>query len=75
MTDEHRKERHDSAAQRRNCDVGTAEEQFKRWETFCLKYDNDCTGCPCGDSTHPTAYCFAKWAQKPYEADEKGGAA
>ena len=63
------------AAPPRNCAVGTAEEQFERWKTFCLKYDNDCTACPCDGYTHPTAYCFAKWSQMPYEAKEKGGAA
>ena len=55
----------------RNCDVGTAEEQFERWEVFCAKYDNDCTGCPCDDNTCTFANCFAKWAQMPYE---EGGA-
>lgn len=57
------------AAPPRNCDVGTAEEQFERWYAFCDRYDKDCTGCPC-KSPYTTAYCFARWAQMPYE---KGG--
>lgn len=59
------------AAPLRNCDVGTAVEQFERWETFCNKYDNNCTGCPLNGYTHPTAYCCAIWAQMPYK---EGGA-
>ena len=54
----------------RNCDVGTAEEQFEMWQAFCNQYDKDCTGCPCR-SPHTTAYCFAKWGQMPYK---EGGA-
>ena len=54
----------------RNCDVGTAEEQFEMWQAFCNQYDKDCTGCPCR-SPHTTPYCFAKWGQMPYK---EGGA-
>lgn len=55
----------------RNCDVGTAEEQYERWQAFCNQYDKDCTGCPCR-SPHTTAYCFAKWGQMPYGEEQKG---
>ena len=60
----------------RNCDIGTAEEQYKMWRTFCNKYDNDCTGCPFDGNTCNHDYCFAKWLQMPYdpEAEKKGGA-
>lgn len=54
----------------RNCEVGTAEEQFERWQAFCDRYDRNCTGCPC-KSPHTFAYCFAKWGQMPYK---EGGA-
>lgn len=56
------------AAPPRNCDVGTAEEQFERWEVFCAKYDNYCTGCPC-DTSPMVANCFAKWAQMDYKKE------
>ena len=60
------------AAPPRNCDVGTAEEQFERWQAFCGRHDANCTGCPCDDGhTCTLAYCFAKWAQMPCE---EGGA-
>ena len=56
----------------RNCDVGTANEQYERWQVFCGRYDNNCTGCPCDDGcTCNLGYCFSKWAQMPYE---EGGA-
>lgn len=61
------------AAPARNCDVGTAEDQFERWQAFCNKYDDDCTACPCDDNICASfASCFSKWAQMPY--NEKGGA-
>ena len=59
------------AEQVKNCDVGTAEEQVERWGTFCNRYDDDCTGCPC-DAAYTGTYtqCFSQWAQMPYK---KGG--
>jgi hypothetical protein len=60
------------AAPPRNCDVGTAREQIKRWQAFCNRHDDDCTGCPCDAAdTWDNTSCFAKWAQMPYE---EGGA-
>lgn len=62
------------ALPRRQCDVGTAEEQFKRWQAFCAKYDEDCMGCPCdGDTCASLTSCFSKWAQMPYEEGETDG--
>ena len=56
----------------RQCDVGTADEQFERWNAFCTKYDDDCTGCPCDcDSCVSFTNCFSKWELMPYE---EGGA-
>ena len=55
----------------KNCEVGTVEEQLERWHVFCNQYDADCTDCPCGRNSYSLTYCFAKWAQMPYE---EGGA-
>lgn len=54
----------------RNCDVGTAEEQYKRFIDMCVF--RSCTLCPykayegCGRDR-----CLSNWAQMPYE---EGGA-
>lgn len=61
------------AAPPRNCDVGTPDEQARRFERFCNRYDHDCTGCPCEDmGCASLSDCFANWAQMPYEAEEGG---
>lgn len=60
-----------SATPRRNCDVGTPEEQLERWHVFCNQYDADCTDCPCGRNSYSLTFCFAKWAQIPYEGGDK----
>lgn len=60
----------------RNCDVGTPEEQAKRFRDFCTENSSIITGmcdgtCPlkdCADRCH----CVCMWAQLPYE--EEGGA-
>ena len=57
----------------RNCDVGTAEEQFERWHAFCDSYDKYCTDCPCDGPVLSMAYCFSNWAQMPYREGEPGG--
>jgi Tfp pilus assembly protein PilV len=51
----------------KNCEIGTAEEQIKRWQKFC-ETQASCEECPyykCGDM------CFARWAQMPYESEVK----
>lgn len=49
---------------RRNCDVGTAEEQMKRqYDTMC----NTTKACP--DSDWSCKKCFAEWEQMPYESE------
>lgn len=55
----------------RNCDVGTAEEQAKRFKTFCNAYPLMCDGCPFKDigSTHND--CAIYWSQMPYEEVNK----
>lgn len=64
----------------RNCDVGTAEEQIKRWEKFCQEHHEywkpsksltaiQRCNCPC----HEGNGCnYFVWAQMPYEAEEGG---
>lgn len=62
------------AAPLRNCEVGSAEEQYERLESFCTRHfryanDNPCAGCPLfKDDSLPCVYRFL---QMPYE---KGGA-
>ena len=49
------------ALPRRQCDVGTADEQMKRqYDTMC----NTTNACP--DSDWSCRKCFAQWAQSPY---------
>lgn len=52
----------------RNCDVGTPEEQFRRYHKFCMGGH----GCSkCGVGIRSGAGCSLAWAQMPYE---EGGA-
>jgi len=52
----------------RNCDVGTAEEQYKRHLKFC-KHNRKCLT---NDGfSIPCARCFAKWAQEPHKEREE----
>ena len=53
----------------RNCDVGTAEEQNKRYEHYCFTHrtvERCCQDCPIKDEP----CCELAWAQMPYEAQE-----
>jgi hypothetical protein len=63
------------AAPPRNCDVGTAEEQTKRFSDFCEAYRHTdllgCAGCPLKNTPSDTGCSFA-WAQMPYESEEGG---
>lgn len=61
------------AAPPRNCDVGTAEEQYQRYDKFCCSHfriaDNgsgNCLKCPFAQPA-----CKLRWAQMPYK---EGGA-
>lgn len=58
----------------RNCDVGTAEEQGKRFQEFCDDSQTDedfCSMCArC--SLKKEGHCEIVWAQMPYEAEEGG---
>lgn len=50
----------------RNCDVGTVEEQMRRWQEFCMMRDS-CDECPCHKKSCIITLCFAHWAQMPYK--------
>ena len=54
------------ALPRRNCDVGTANEQQRRFLVWCFRHaDNKkCSNSKCRK-------CFAHWAQMPYEEKTK----
>lgn len=46
----------------RNCDVGTPEEQSKRFDNYC---SGNCGTCPCNAMPR----CNMIWAQMPYEQE------
>lgn len=48
----------------RNCDVGTAEEQFRRYHKFCMD-GHGCSRCRVG--IFAGAGCSLAWAQMPYK--------
>lgn len=57
----------------RNCDVGTAEEQAKRFDRFCAM-----RGCRIGgDATSKCPFdpdaCEFAWAQMPYQKEDDNG--
>lgn len=61
----------------RNCDVGTAEEQAKRFYKFCMANSSAIRGmcdskCLCIDSGDK-CHCLTKWAQMPYEEGKTDG--
>lgn len=59
------------AAPPRNCDVGTAEEQFKRFLAFCHRESRGCQHCPASKTRlRGTSNCDLAWAQMPYETEE-----
>ena len=51
----------------RNCDVGTVDEQLKRFSAFCMS--RKCNECPFVSSTY--GECGVRWSQMSYE---EGGA-
>jgi len=60
---------------RRQCDVGTAEEQYARFEAECriIRKRNTvepCAGCPCSRDGEGTDDCQLRWAQMPYDESE-----
>jgi len=59
----------------RNCDIGTADEQTKRFSDFCAAHRHTdlprCAGCPL-ENTPPDTGCSFAWGQMLYEAEEGG---
>lgn len=55
----------------RNCDVGTAEEQYQRWDKYCNSSGAKCDKCGLNCNIHfdLTAKCFACWSQMPYKKE------
>ena len=53
----------------RQCDVGSADEQLKRWRKFCENL-HDCGDCPANKKDGISADCFANWSQMPYGEGE-----
>ena len=67
------------AAPPRNCDVGTPEEQSKRYGAYCAEFGRHsdgspkCIGCPLETRAMKIGgMCELAWAQMPYEAKQKG---
>ena len=58
------------ALPRRNCDVGTEEEQYNRFTTFCRIYSNNCNGCPFKQKSS-LVDCVVQWSQMTYEEAKK----
>ena len=58
----------DLAIPLRNCDVGTAEEQYQRWRHFCEQRLHRCDNCPCN---RPEG-CTFTFENMPYESKEGG---
>ena len=59
-------------APKRNCDVGTAEEQAKRFKNYCKSKAckrNVCHSCGYEELFHHE--CFPIWSQLPYESEVK----
>lgn len=54
----------------RNCDVGTPEEQWKRFDSFCGGYPCNCDGCPFEPDGLAPSGCALMWAQMPYGEGE-----
>lgn len=56
----------------KNCEVGTAGEQLKRFKDFCriISKDETCDGCPLLPQCSTLEHCTLKWAQMPYEESD-----
>ena len=48
----------------RNCDIGTPEEQTKRFQKFCLAHNN-CSKCDCPCNNNDGG-CQIRWALLPF---------
>ena len=59
----------------RQCDVGTPDEQWKRFAEYCLLRKNgSCHGCPvfAAQNNGLNSSCELIWAQIPYEPTTEG---
>ena len=62
------------AAPARNCDVGTAAEQYARFKRHCKARHKTDKPNPCGRAdraSNPCAKCYSMWAQMPYKEKEE----
>ena len=62
------------SASPRNCDVGTAEEQYRRFELMCINNcGNSCKSCQFSDEDGYSELeeCVIKWSQMLYEEVKK----
>lgn len=57
------------SAPARQCDVGAAEEQYRRWIHFCEQRLHRCSTCECSSLV---GGCTFKFGDMPYEAQEGG---
>ena len=60
------------SAPARQCDVGTAEEQNRRFERYCDSEVCECKMCKNVSKYLVKSFCALAWAQRPYE--EEGAA-
>ena len=63
------------ALPRRQCDVGTAEEQEVRFRNYCWNHSSRDKNmeCQCPIDAEGKAGCKLTWAQMPYEKGESNG--
>ncbi len=54
------------AIRRRQCDVGTVEEQNRRFERYCDSEVCECKMCKNVSKYLVKAFCALAWAQMPY---------
>ena len=54
----------------RQCDLGTAEDQLRRWRKYCENF-HYCVDCPANKKDGISADCFANWSQIPYEEGDE----
>ena len=52
----------------RNCDEGTAKEQYERLHRFCISHE--CRLCPCKTDKN-NGECSIAWTQMPYKGGRK----
>ena len=55
----------------RNCNVGTPQEQYRRFKAFCEKFKG-CEGCPFKSDLSFTADCEIQWSQMEYKKEGSG---